>query len=141
MTDFFDEMLDDAAAGDTANKREPYADYGRWFDSEDPHRIHQKAAQAEEFFRKTGITFNVYGTQDADERLIPFDVVPRIISAREWRKLSRGIEQRVRALNAFLHDIYHRQEILRAGRVPVELEPFATFLRTDPWLSPRRSNP
>jgi len=121
MTGFFDEMLGNADAGDAGAFRSPYADYGRWFNSEDPKRIHQKAAQAEAFFRKTGITFNVYGSQDADERLIPFDVVPRIISAREWRKLSRGIEQRVRAINAFLHDIYHRQEILRAGRVPVEL--------------------
>jgi len=121
MTDFFDEMMDSADAGEMLSVREPYADYGRWFESADPGRIQQKAAQAEEFFRKTGITFNVYGSEDADERLIPFDVVPRIISAREWRKLSRGIEQRVRAINAFLHDIYHRQEILRAGRIPVEL--------------------
>jgi len=121
MTGFFDEMLGNADAGGAGEFRGPYADYGRWFNGEDPRRIHQKAAQAEAFFRKTGITFNVYGGQDADERLIPFDVVPRIISAAEWRKLSRGIEQRVRALNAFLHDIYHRQEILRAGRIPVEL--------------------
>ncbi len=121
MTDFFDEMLDPAGSGDAVKMRGPYDDYGRWFEGEDPRRIHLKAAQAEAFFRKTGITFNVYGSQDADERLIPFDVVPRIISAGEWRKLSRGIEQRVRALNAFLHDIYHRQEILRAGRIPVEL--------------------
>jgi len=120
MTGFFDEMLGNADAG-AGEFRSPYTDYGRWFNSEDPRRIHQKAAQSEAFFRKTGITFNVYGSQDADERLIPFDVVPRIISAGEWRKLSRGIEQRVRAINAFLHDIYHRQEILRAGRVPVEL--------------------
>jgi uncharacterized circularly permuted ATP-grasp superfamily protein len=121
MTDYFDEMLDDAGADDAVNMRGPYRDYGRWFDREDPDRIHQKAAQAEGFFRKTGITFNVYGADEGDERLIPFDVVPRILSAREWRKLSRGIEQRVRALNAFLHDIYHRQEIVRAGIVPVEL--------------------
>src|SRR5204863_602448 len=52
------------------------------------------------------------------ERLIPFDVIPRVFSAQEWRRLSAGIEQRVRALNAFLHDLYHRQEILRAGRIP-----------------------
>ncbi len=121
MTGIFDEMLDITDADSTQKMRDPYVDYGRWFKGEDPDRIHQKSAQAEAFFRKTGITFNVYGSQDADERLIPFDVVPRIISAGEWRKLSRGIEQRVRALNAFLHDIYHRQEILRAGRVPVEL--------------------
>lgn len=107
--------------GEVDSVRDPYHDYDQWFAGEDPARIDRKARQAEAFFRKTGITFNVYGSDEADERLIPFDVVPRIISAREWRKLSRGIEQRVRALNAFLHDIYHRQEILRAGRVPVEL--------------------
>jgi uncharacterized circularly permuted ATP-grasp superfamily protein len=121
MTDYFDEMLGDSGADGAVNMRGPYQDYGHWFDREDPNRIHQKAVQAEGFFRKTGITFNVYGTDEGDERLIPFDVVPRILSAPEWRKLSRGIEQRVRALNAFLHDIYHRQEIVRAGRVPVEL--------------------
>jgi len=121
MIDFFDEMLKSAYEGDAIRMREPYEDYGLWFNAEEPDRIHKKAAQAEAFFRRTGITFNVYGSHDADERLIPFDVVPRIISAREWRKLSRGIEQRVRALNAFLYDIYHRQEILRAGRVPVEM--------------------
>jgi uncharacterized circularly permuted ATP-grasp superfamily protein len=84
-------------------------------------RLRKKSAEAEAFFRRTGITFNVYGQQEAAERLIPFDIVPRILSAREWTRLSRGIEQRVRAINAFLYDIYHRQEILRAGRVPVEL--------------------
>src|SRR3546814_20379492 len=83
------------------------------FSSDLPARIHRKAQQAEAFFRTIGITFNVYGADGGDERLIPFDVVPRIIAAGEWRRLARGIEQRVRALNAFLHDIYHRQEILR----------------------------
>ena len=113
---FFDEMT-----GQTGEVRSPYRDYHDWFAQEDAARIQRKAQQAEAFFRTTGITFNVYGQDEADERLIPFDVVPRIISAGEWRRLSRGIEQRVRALNAFLHDIYHRQEILRAGRVPTEL--------------------
>ncbi|QJB69353.1 circularly permuted type 2 ATP-grasp protein [Parasphingorhabdus halotolerans] len=114
-------MLVAAAAAGEGSVREPYSGYGKWLDGEDPKRIRKKAAQAEAFFRTTGITFNVYGEEDADERLIPFDVIPRVISASEWRKLSRGIEQRVRAINAFLHDIYHRQEILRAGRVPFEL--------------------
>ena len=76
---------------------------------------------AERVFRKTGITFAVYGEQEASERLIPFDIVPRIISGQEWRRLALGIEQRVQALNAFLDDVYHRQEILRAGRVPKQL--------------------
>jgi uncharacterized circularly permuted ATP-grasp superfamily protein len=113
---FFDEMLgmDDAARG-------PYANYHGWFSGEDLRELRKKSTEAETFFRRTGITFNVYGAAEADERLIPFDIVPRIISAREWAKLTRGIEQRVRAINAFLHDIYHRQEILRAGRIPVDL--------------------
>mgnify|MGYP003632657421 FL=1 len=112
----FDEML-----GSGEDVRQPYQDYKNWLDREDVRRLHRKSAEAEAFFRKTGITFNVYGQDEADERLIPFDVVPRVLSAREWRKLSKGIEQRVRAINAFLYDIYHRQEILRAGRVPIEL--------------------
>jgi uncharacterized circularly permuted ATP-grasp superfamily protein len=76
---------------------------------------------AERVFRRTGITFNVYGEEEAAERLIPFDIVPRILSGSEWRRLTQGIEQRVQALNAFLDDIYHRQEILKAGRVPRDL--------------------
>jgi uncharacterized circularly permuted ATP-grasp superfamily protein len=113
---FFDEML-----GTSEAPRAPYAAYSGWFEGEDIRHLRKKAVDAETFFRRTGITFNVYGQAEADERLIPFDVVPRIISAREWARLTRGIEQRVRAINAFLHDIYHRQEILRAGRVPVDL--------------------
>lgn len=105
----------------SAEVRSPYAAYHQWFQTEDNARLLRKAREAEQLFRRTGITFNVYGANDAEERLIPFDVVPRIISAPEWRKLTRGIEQRVRALNAFLYDIYHRQEILRSGRVPSEL--------------------
>ena len=101
--------------------RAPYRKYQSWFTGQDVNRLSQKAQEAEVFFRRTGITFNVYGQADAEERLIPFDLVPRILSGAEWTKLSRGIEQRVRAINAFLHDIYNRQEILRAGIVPVEL--------------------
>ena len=107
--------------GDDDFVREPYRAYQSWLEQEDAKRLRRKSGDAEEFFRKTGITFNVYGEDEADERLIPFDIVPRILSAREWRKLSRGIEQRVKAINAFLHDIYHRQEIVRAGRIPVDL--------------------
>jgi uncharacterized circularly permuted ATP-grasp superfamily protein len=112
---FFDEMR----SGDVP--RPPYAEYDRWFRAEDMARLRRKSDEAETFFRRTGITFNVYGAAEADERLIPFDIVPRILSGREWSRLARGIEQRVRAINAFLHDIYHRQEILRAGRIPKDL--------------------
>ena len=112
----FDEMLLGANG-----VRDPYAEYHKWFSKEDPTRLTKKSKEAEAFFRRTGITFNVYGQSAAQERLIPFDLIPRIIANREWTKLSKGIEQRVRAINAFLYDIYHRQEILRAGIVPIEL--------------------
>ncbi len=113
---YFDEML---TGPETV--RDPYAKYYDWFSNDDLKRLRRKSDEAEAFFRRIGITFNVYGQEEADERLIPFDIVPRIIAAKEWAKLEKGIEQRVRAINAFLHDIYHRQEILRAGRVPKEL--------------------
>lgn len=101
--------------------RPAYERYCNWFDAQDRNLMRRKGIEAEAFFRRTGITFNVYGEDDAEERLIPFDPVPRIITGSEWRRLSRGIEQRVRALNAFLHDLYHRQEIVRSGRVPQAL--------------------
>ena len=112
----FDEML---KADGTV--RAAYDGFCNWYNRQDPGLMRRKGQEAESFFRKTGITFNVYGDDAGEERLIPFDMIPRIISAGEWRKVVKGIEQRVRALNAFLHDIYHRQEIIRAGRVPQSL--------------------
>jgi uncharacterized circularly permuted ATP-grasp superfamily protein len=117
----FDEMWGAGGNADGAVPTAPYKDYFEWYSSVDPAFLKTKAADCERVFRRTGITFNVYGQEDAAERLIPFDIVPRIIAASEWRRLSRGIEQRVRAINAFLYDIYHRQEILRAGRLPTHL--------------------
>ena len=113
----FDEMLKDGG-GDV---RQPYDILKQWLDRQDSRKLLQKTQDAESVFRKTGITFAVYGDEAAAERLIPFDIIPRIISGQEWRRLSQGIEQRVMALNAFLDDIYHRQEIVRAGRIPKEL--------------------
>ena len=112
----FDEML--SADGSV---RGAYDSYCQWYHRQDPGLMRRKGQEAETFFRKTGITFNVYGDNAGEERLLPFDMIPRIITAGEWRKVVKGIEQRVRALNAFLHDIYHRQEIIRAGRVPQSL--------------------
>jgi uncharacterized circularly permuted ATP-grasp superfamily protein len=113
-------VFDEMQPGETG-ARKPYLDYEAWLDAQEPTRLNEKMREAERVFRKTGITFNVYGEEEASERLIPFDIVPRIISGSEWRRLTQGIEQRVQALNAFLDDIYHRQEIVRAGRVPREL--------------------
>ncbi|MFC5301260.1 circularly permuted type 2 ATP-grasp protein [Azospira restricta] len=110
---FYNEMLD--ADGGT---RPHYAAYRRWLDETPPERIAAKRAEADALFHRVGITFAVYGQEDGAERLIPFDVIPRIIPAHEWRQLSAGLRQRVRALNAFIGDIYHGQEILKAGVVP-----------------------
>ncbi|OYV27103.1 MAG: hypothetical protein B7Z82_06470 [Halothiobacillus sp. 20-54-6] len=78
----------------------------------------QKQRDAELLFRRMGITFAVYGAAADEERLIPFDVVPRVFGAAEWQRLELGLKQRVRALNMFLHDIYHDQEIIKAGIIP-----------------------
>ncbi|HWA19367.1 MAG TPA: circularly permuted type 2 ATP-grasp protein [Devosia sp.] len=101
--------------------RDPYLILDQWLKEQPPQALGLMAADAEGIFRRLGITFAVYGSNEGTEKLIPFDIIPRIISALEWRKLTKGIEQRVRALNAFLHDIYHRQEILKAGRIPEKL--------------------
>lgn len=120
----FDEMQKSDGSIRTA-----YGDYNQWFEEQAPDLLRRKNFEAEGSFRRTGITFNVYGENEAEERLIPFDMVPRVIGAGEWRKLTRGIEQRVRALNAFMYDLYHRQEIIRAGRVPERL-----FRNNAAWL-------
>jgi len=101
--------------------RPPYHAIAEWLGTQRVDDLKTKLQEAETMFRRTGITFAVYGNAEAAERLIPFDIIPRIISANEWRRLTVGIEQRVRALNAFMYDIYHRQEIIKAGKIPEEL--------------------
>ena len=105
-----------------------------------PGELKRRHQAAERALMRLGITFNVYGQAEADERLIPFDIVPRIISGREWTRLTKGIEQRVRAINAFLYDIYHRQEIIRAigsnpnpgvGNCPVNPADLAAWILAD----------
>ncbi|ATA20371.1 putative circularly permuted ATP-grasp superfamily protein [Gibbsiella quercinecans] len=112
---FFDEML--LAEG---KHRGHYEAYWHWLQQADQKAIQRKKEEAALLFHRVGITFNVYGEDDGAERLIPFDSVPRIIPAGEWAMLDRGIRQRVQALNAFLHDIYHQQHILKAGIIPAE---------------------
>ncbi|MEM7615799.1 MAG: circularly permuted type 2 ATP-grasp protein, partial [Pseudomonadota bacterium] len=101
--------------------RAPYAGLTEWLDGTPPEELAQKRVEAETIFRRIGITFAVYGDDKATERLIPFDMMPRVFTDTEWRKLERGVKQRARALNAFLWDIYHRREIIRAGKLPGEL--------------------
>ncbi|HKM96167.1 MAG TPA: circularly permuted type 2 ATP-grasp protein [Buttiauxella sp.] len=112
---FFDEMF--AVDG---NHRGHYGNYWNWLQQADSSAVMRKKQEAALLFHRVGITFNVYGDEDGAERLIPFDSVPRIIPAAEWAMLDAGIRQRVQALNLFLHDIYHDQNILKAGVIPAE---------------------
>jgi len=110
----FDEMNASASS-----VRGHYENYQRWLARQPAHVMQNRRAEAEMIFRRVGITFAVYGDKDeagaGTERLIPFDLIPRIIPAHEWARMERGLVQRVTALNRFLHDVYHDQEIVKAG--------------------------
>jgi uncharacterized circularly permuted ATP-grasp superfamily protein len=101
--------------------RPPYARLEDWTRTMPASLRQMKQAEAEALFRRIGITFAVYGEGGDPDRLIPFDMFPRVFTAAEWLRLERGIKQRARALNAFLVDVYSRAEIVRAGRVPAKL--------------------
>jgi uncharacterized circularly permuted ATP-grasp superfamily protein len=112
---FYNEMF--LPDGSVRPHYRPFAD---WLAGTEADRIAQKRAEADVMFHRVGITFAVYGEESGTERLIPFDIVPRIIPSQEWLMLEQGLRQRVKTLNAFLHDIYHDQEIIKAGVVPPE---------------------
>jgi len=109
----YDEMRDASGA-----LRPHYRAYSEWLAEMPPERLAEKRREADLLFHRVGITFTVYGDEGGTERMIPFDQVPRIIPKVEWDALLKGLKQRVTALNRFLHDIYHKQEILRAGVIP-----------------------
>ena len=114
----FDEMN---ASGPVV--RDHYRTYERWLQQQPGEVMQARREEAEMIFRRVGITFAVYGDKDSGEgteRLIPFDLIPRVIPAHEWRELEAGLRQRVTALNRFVHDVYHGQEIVKAGIVPPE---------------------
>jgi uncharacterized circularly permuted ATP-grasp superfamily protein len=112
----FDEMQSDGE-----EIRPAYQAVADWIADSGIDLLALRSREAEALFRRIGITFAVYGKGGDPERLIPFDLVPRVFSAAEWRRMSGGIRQRARALNAFLYDVYHRGEIIRAGIVPGDL--------------------
>jgi uncharacterized circularly permuted ATP-grasp superfamily protein len=98
--------------------RAHYEAFAAWLAETPPSRIAQNRHAADLLFHRVGITFAVYGEASGTERLIPFDIVPHVIPGKQWEMLSRGLRQRVQALNRFLHDIYHGQEIIKDGKVP-----------------------
>src|SRR5450830_1909110 len=116
MANFFDEMYSDGAV----SVRKHYDEFAAWLSAQSAETIVRKRAESDLIFRRVGITFAVYGNDAGTERLIPFDIIPRIIHAAEWSKLEAGLVQRVKALNMFIHDIYHGQKIINAGVIPVE---------------------
>ena len=81
--------------------------------------MRQKAAEA--MLLKMGITFNVYGREEGTEKIMPFDIIPRIVSAEDWRQIESGLRQRIFALNAFIQDVYNEKKILKDKVVPEEL--------------------
>ena len=110
---------DEMHAADRA-VRPHYRAFAEWLAATPAERVAEKRREADLLFHRVGITFAVYGDQQGAERLIPFDTIPRIIPRAEWELLVRGLKQRVAALNCFLHDVYHSQEILKAGVIPPE---------------------
>ena len=112
---FFNEMYENG------NVRTPYARLLGWVESLPPDILDHKRSEAEALFRRIGITFAVYGEGGDPERLIPFDLMPRVFTQAEWQKLERGVKQRALVLNSFLRDVYDRAEIVRAGIIPASL--------------------
>src|SRR5258708_27550483 len=105
---------------DVGRVRSHYQPLAEWIAETPTEHIVKMRQAAHLLFHRVGITFAVYGEEAGSERLIPFDMLPHIIRAAEWRAIAKGLRQRAKALNAFLHDIYHGQEILRAGHIPKE---------------------
>ncbi len=116
MAGFFNEMYADASG----QVRPHYREFESWLASQPPDIVARKRVEADLVFRRVGITFAVYGSDAGTERLIPFDIIPRIIPSHEWAQLQKGLKQRVQALNLFIHDIYHAQHIVKAGIIPAE---------------------
>lgn len=123
---FFDEMFDSAG-----QVRPHYAKLLERFSGMEPAEFDRKNAQAEHSYLSQGITFTVYSGDEGTERIFPFDLIPRIVPAAEWTHIERGLEQRLTALNMFLHDIYHDQRILKEGIIPAEIVQSAKHFRPE----------
>jgi uncharacterized circularly permuted ATP-grasp superfamily protein len=101
--------------------RNPYSKIADWLETVPQEQLRQRRVEAELFFRRGGITFAVYGDTQGEERIIPYDIVPRVLARAEWERLAKGLEQRVKTLNLYLADIYGKQNAIRAGIVPADL--------------------
>jgi uncharacterized circularly permuted ATP-grasp superfamily protein len=115
VADIFDEMNQQAGI------KPAYAELARWISQTPADQLQHRQAEAEALFRRNGITFAVYGEGGDPERLIPFDLMPRVFTGAEWDMIERGSIQRARALNAFLTDVYGKREFIKAGKIPPRL--------------------
>jgi len=123
---FFDEMFE--ADGSV---RPHYQMLRDRFEAMEPGEFERKCALAERASLSQGITFTVYSGDEGTERIFPFDLIPRIVPAKEWDHIERGLAQRLTALNMFLHDIYHDQRIIKEKIIPAELIHSAKHFRPE----------
>src|SRR6266851_558054 len=122
--EFFDEMF-----GEQTNPRIAARALIQFIDTLPDGELLRRQRSAERALLNLGITFNVYGDSAGTERIFPFDLVPRIVSASEWRGIERGLKQRIHALNLFIDDVYHDQKIVRDGVVPADILRSASSFR------------
>jgi uncharacterized circularly permuted ATP-grasp superfamily protein len=101
--------------------RKPYTEMYEYLKAIPQHILDGKEELAKKLFMSQGITFTVYNSNEGIEKIFPFDIIPRIITAKEWALIGRGIKQRITALNKFLKDIYHNQEIIKEGIIPADM--------------------
>jgi uncharacterized circularly permuted ATP-grasp superfamily protein len=101
--------------------RERYRNVFETLQQMPPELLQAKDRQAADFFMNQGITFTVYSDNKGIERIFPFDIIPRIITGKEWNHIETGIKQRLKALNMFLKDVYHEQQIIKDGIIPASL--------------------
>lgn len=112
----WDEMYSQNAA-----IREHYQKVISYLSNESPYDLHKKEELARRLFMSQGITFTVYSSGEGIEKIFPFDIIPRIITASEWAFVEKGIKQRLTALNLFLKDVYHNQFIVKDGVIPIDV--------------------
>ena len=122
----FDEMVKNAAENIAQSINQPggvrphYQVIANWLKEQQHSTLRARHEEAELLFRRVGITFAVYGNTDGTERTIPFDILPRLFTSQEWQRIKTGVQQRIRALNMFLHDVYHDQRIIKDKLIPAE---------------------
>lgn len=111
----------DEMYADNEEFRDQYAGFIEYLRKTSPEKLTKKEDLSKQLFMSQGVTFTVYNDNEGIEKIFPFDIVPRIITAEEWDKIEKGIKQRLKALNLFIKDIYNEQFIIKDGIIPADL--------------------